>query len=585
MTEPAASAPAGAPAAQRRLQRIESLCGAAARALAGRTDLHFRGQRLHQGAQRLPIAAPHLLPSIEHDDFASFRGATDGLALRVRHGDLALHRQLAPTDLVRRLVFEMLEQLRAESLVPGHWPGVRANLRHRFEAWSARWVATRQLEGSRGLLVYTLLQVCRARLMGEPVYEATEDAIESTRWDLLPRIGQDLRGLVHCRLDQAGYARHALALAETVVGMLAEQAGADDDEEAGAGQTAAAPGLLMLLEALEPQGEQPLPQAEHGTSRVLEAAGRRYAVFTRAHDAQVEARSLARVAELQALRARLDALVARSALNVGRLARDLRLLLGQPQAQGWTSGQESGRIDGRRLTQLVANPAERRLFRDEDSPPVVHCRITLLLDCSGSMKRHLEPVAVLADVLARAAEQAGAEVEVLGFTTATWRGGLSARDWQRAGRPRSPGRVADLRHLVFKDRQTPWRRARPGLSALLKTDLYREGVDGEAVAWACQRLRAEEAAGPGPRRLLIVVSDGSPMETATHLANDAHYLDQHLRQVVEAQEAAGDVEILGLGVGLDLSPFYRRCHALEFAGLPTRATVQEILGLIGRPRR
>lgn len=580
------AAPTSVPASARRQQQVEELCGAAVRALAARPDLHFRARRLHLGEQRLPFAAPHLVPSLEDDDYASFRGATDGLALRVVHSDLALHHRLAPPDLVCRFVFELLEQLRVESLVPESWPGAHANLRHRFETWSAAWVATRQLEGTRGLLLYTLVQVCRSRLMGEGVYAPTEDRIESTRWDLVPRIGVALAGLVRTRRDQAAFAVHALDIAATVVAMLGEQTGGGDDADAGAGQTDAAPGFALLLEALEDEGSEALPVAEHGHSRVLEAAGHRYAVFTRAHDEQVAAVGLARAEELRGLRVRLDALVAQSALNVGRLARDLRTLLAAPVQDDWTSGQEQGRIDGRRLAQLVANPAERRLFREPHWQPHARCVVGLLLDCSGSMKRHNEPLAVLVDVLARALEDAGAGVEVLGFTTRSWQGGCAARDWQRAGRPPHPGRLAELRHVVFKDLETSWRRARPGLAALLKNDLFREGIDGEAVEWACARLRAADT-GPEPRRrILIVVSDGSPMETATHLANDAHYLDHHLRQVVARQQSIGGVEILGLGVGLDLSPYYGRCHALELDGLPGRAVFGELMELIaGRHRR
>ena len=581
-----AEAVPAAVASARRQQQVEELCGAAVRALAGRADLHFRARRLHQGERLLPFAAPHLYPSIEDDDYASFRGATDALALRLTHSDLDLHRRLAPADLPRRFVFEVLEQLRVESLVPADWPGARANLRHRFETWSAAWVATRQLEGTRGLLLYTLVQVCRSRLMGEAVYEPTEDVIESTRWALLPRIGVALRALQRTRDDQAAYAAHALAVGDIVATMLVEQQGGDDREDAGAGQTEAAPGFALLLEALVHEADRPSPVADHGTSRVLEAAGHRYAVFTRAHDEQAQAVDLARAEELRGLRARLDELVARSGLNVGRLARDFRTLLATPVHDDWTSGQEQGRIDGRRLSQLVANPAERRLFRDEHWQPRAQCVVGLLLDCSGSMKRHAESLAVLVDVLARALEDAGVGVEVLGFTTVSWQGGRARRDWQRAGSPRHPGRLAELRHVVFKDLATTWRRARPGLAALLKNDLYREGVDGEAVDWACARLRGAQTDGAPQRRILIVVSDGSPMETATHLANDAHYLDHHLRQVVARQAAIGGVEILGLGVGLDLSPYYARCHALALDGPPGRATFNEIMALVaGRHRR
>jgi cobaltochelatase CobT len=178
-------------------------------------------------------------------------------------------------------------------------------------------------------------------------------------------------------------------------------------------------------------------------------------------------------------------------------------------------------------------------------------------------------------------------VEVLGFTTAAWNGGRAAKEWQRAGKPQRPGRLNEVRHLIFKDANTSWRRARPGLAALQKNELFREGIDGEAVEWACARLRDASNDDDTPRRrILIVVSDGSPMDTATNLANDAHYLDHHLRQIVQHQEARGGVEILGLGVGLDLSPYYGRCQALDLAAAPTQATFGEVLELIaGRHRR
>ena len=237
----------------------------------------------------------------------------------------------------------------------------------------------------------------------------------------------------------------------------------------------------------------------------------------------------------------------------------------------------------------MASPTERRLFRTEHLEPQARCALTLLIDCSGSMKQHVNNTALLADVLARTLEQVGVAVEVLGYTTATWNGGRVSKAWQSAGRPPHPGRLNELRHLVFKDAGTSWRRSRLGLAALQKPDLYREGVDGEAVDWACTRLRAQDTTLCGheiDRRLLLVLSDGSPMDTATHLANDVHYLDHHLRQVVERQEAQGGVEILGLGVGLDLSPFYSRCQALDPAATISHATLGEVMELMsGRRHR
>ncbi len=481
-----------ASAAARHQQRVEELCGAAVRALAGERDLHFRARRLHRGRRVLPIAAPHLYPSLADDDFASFRGATDGLALRLLHSDAALHQSLLPTGPVERLVFELLEQQRVESLVRDAWPGARQNLRHRFEAWSAAFVASGLTETTRGLLLYALAQTSRTRITGEPVVEATEDLIEGTRGHLVSAIGTHLAWLRRERHDQTAFAPHALAIAHTVAEMVAAEEGkdlgeagqvnADDDAQAG----------FTLLVDFDHDGDDGIAMADHGSSRVLEEAGHRYRVFTRAYDQQHDAARLVRADELRGLREQLDQRIAQSGINIGRLAREFKALLAQPTHDDWDSGQEEGRIDGRRLAQLVASPAERRLFRTEHLEPHARCQLTLLIDCSGSMKQHNEPVALLADVLARALEQAGVVVEVLGFTTAAWNGGRAAKAWQRAGKPQHPGRLNEVRHLVFKDANTSWRRARPGLAALQKNELFREGIDGEAVEWACARLRNAE---------------------------------------------------------------------------------------------
>jgi cobaltochelatase CobT len=584
MSDGAASSSGHASTVARHQQRVEELCGAAVRALSGEHDLHFRARRLYRGTRLLPIGAPHLYPSLTHDDFSSFRGAADGLALRVAHSDAERHESLMPQEPVARLVFELLEQQRAESLVPEVWRGVRENLRHRFEAWSAAFIASGLTENTRGLLLYTLAQTSRARLTGEPVHEPSEDMIESTRGHLVGAIGTHLAWLRRERHDQAAFAPHALAIAHAVAAMVTAEEGTDSgdavaDQANGDAQT----GFTLLVD-FDDDGDDAFAMADHGTSRVLEQAGHRYSVFTRAHDQQHDAARLVRADELRELRERLDQRIARSGLNIGRLVRQFKALLAQPAHDDWDGGQDEGRIDGRRLAQLIASPGERRLFRTEHFEPQARCRLTLLIDCSGSMKQHNEPVALLADVMARALEQAGVEVEVLGFTTAAWNGGRAAKEWQRAGKPPHPGRLNEVRHLVFKQANASWRRARLGLAALQKNELFREGIDGEAVEWACTRLREAADDDPIDRRILIVISDGSPMDAATNLANDAHYLDHHLRQVVEQQGARGDIEILGLGVGLDLSPYYSRCQALDLSTSPTQATFGDVIELIAGHR-
>ncbi|MBU1357153.1 MAG: cobalt chelatase, partial [Gammaproteobacteria bacterium] len=274
--------------------------------------------------------------------------------------------------------------------------------------------------------------------------------------------------------------------------------------------------------------------------------------------------------------------IAGQGANIARLARELRALLAVPERDGWDGGQEEGHIDGRRLAQLIASPTERRLFRTERLEPLADCAVSFLIDCSGSMKEHAESVALLVDVLARALEQAGVASEILGFTTGAWNGGRAQRDWLRAGKPAHPGRLNERSHIVFKSADTPWRRSRNSVAALLKSDLFREGFDGEAVDWACSRLLARDEA----RKLLLVISDGSPMDSATHLANDAHYLDHHLREVVARHEQDGRIEIAGIGVGLDLSPYYSRSHVLDIASSVGNAVFREVIELMaGRHRR
>lgn len=565
----------------RHRQQVEELCAAAVRALAGEADLHFRGGRLHRGERALPAFGPHLHPSPTQDDFASFRGAGDGIALRLRHSDAALHRRLQPADPIARALFELLEQLRAESLVPDTLPGVRRNLAHRFEQWAEAFVHTGLAESGRGLLLFTLARTVRTRLTAEPMPEPMTDLIEATRGMLVGRVGHDLAALRRQRHDQRAYAPHARAIAATVAGLLADL---EDERGGAAGRDtdavdAAGLGLLMELEGGDGPG---LALADSGTSRVLQESADGYRVFSRAWDREVEAASLVRAALLPQLRERLDAFIAAHGVNVGRLARQLKGLLATPRVDGWDGAQEDGRIDGRRLAQLVASPTERRLFRQDRIEPAADCLVSLLIDCSGSMKAQIEPVAMIVDVLVRALEMAGVSSEVLGFTTGAWNGGRAQREWVRAGRPRHPGRLNEVCHLVFKDADTTWRRARRGIAALLKADLFREGVDGEAVDWAVARMLGR----PQQRRILLVVSDGSPMDAATHLANDDHYLDHHLREVVARHEAAGHAEIGGIGVGLDLSPYYARSQAIDLSAPPGNRVFQDILEVIaGQHRR
>jgi cobaltochelatase CobT len=490
-----------------------------------------------------------------------------------------LHRRLAPTDPVQLLVFELLEQFRVESLADPAMPGIARNLAHSFEQWSLTFFHTGLADSASGILLFTVAQMCRARVLAVPVVAAIEDHLESTRAALAPMIGVAMAGLRQQRFDQAAYAAHALAIAALVSEMIASTAdegndGASIDKDDEDLERAAFSLLMNVGKELSPATASVVT----GRSRALEAANDTYRVFTTAYDREISARDLTRRTELLEYRQRLDQAIAAQRINLPRLARALKALLARPQRDGWDSALEEGQVDGRRLAQLISSPTERRLFRMEHTEPLADCIVSLLIDCSGSIREQALAVAILAETLVRALEMAGVNSEVLGFTTGAWNGGRAQRDWLRAGRPTHPGRLNELCHIVFKDAQTSWRRARPGIAALLKAELFRESVDGEALDWACTRLCACEET----RKLLIVVSDGFPMDSATQLANDNFYLDNHLRQVVQRLERRAEVEVYALGVALDLSPYYSHCHALDLSAPPGNGVFDEVVSLLAR---
>ena len=451
----------------RRQQRLDALCAATLRALSARPEVQRRASHWFAGPQQLPSFAPHLHPHAAEPTtaLADGRGAADGTALRLRFSDAQLHRQLRPALPMARRVFDVLEQYRVESLVPATWPGVRRNVRERFSAWSQAFVKARLHESAQGLLLLTVAQVGRARVTGEPMDEALQDMLEATRFGLAPHIGHALAALRRSRHDQAAYAEHALAIAAVVAALnesAKTQAAQDaktapeeaDDEDA----------WLQIWVDFEASDDSGWASALLARESAADAPPS-YRVFTTQYDKEVAAQDLVRPVQLQDLRAALDQAVRHSATSPTQWARRLQALLARPAVDGWDSGQESGHIDGRRLAQLVAAPAERRLFRLPHSAPRADVALALLIDCSGSMKQHMERLAPLLDVLVRALEMAGAQTEVLGYTTGAWNGGRALRDWRRQGKPAQPGRLNELCHIVFKDSARPWRRSRHGLAA------------------------------------------------------------------------------------------------------------------------
>ncbi len=563
----------------RRQQRVEELCAATARALTGEPDLHYRAGRLRLGEQPVPVHAPHLRLDPDWHDLQAHRGMIDSVALRLCHSDPALHHSRAPTDPISRLIFELLEQLRVETYAPETMPGMKRNLRQRFEQWLRDFHGAGMTETDVGVLLFTVAQIFRARLTGQPVLEETEGVIEATRAAVAPLLGPHLAGLRRTRGDQAAFADHALALGELISGLIG-QAGGEGDEETNEDNDALAAFALLL--DFDLQGEEPLDGGGASGGRSPDDGVERYQVYSRRYDRETEIGKLVRRDLLAQYRRQLDALVAAQGVNTRRLVRQLAALFAVPQRDGWSFGEEQGYIDGRRLGQLVSSPDEHRVFRLEREKPVGNAVVSILIDCSGSMKEHMESVAALVDILVRALEQAQAKTEVLGFTTGGWNGGRVWQEWLARGRPEAPGRLTEVTHLVFKSAGQNWRRSRRDIAGLFKQDLFREGVDGEAVEWACRRLLTHDE----DQRVLLVISDGCPMERATALANHEHYLDNHLRDVVSRYDARPDLNILGLGVGLDLGAYYRQSLATDLTrGLDNQLLFDIVQLMAGRHRR
>ncbi|NYT63077.1 cobalt chelatase [Alcaligenaceae bacterium] len=555
--------------------RAEELSAVVLRALTGNMQLHFEGGRLYDNKQRVPAYAPHLQLRPGIDSLASYRGVADSQALRLLLSDAAEHEKWIPDQPVERLIFEWLEQLRVESLAPESWPGVRHNLILRYQTWSDAFLESGAAETSLGILLFAFSQIAWSRLMAHALPEHIQDLLEPTRAALAPALGEAFAGIRRCRHNQAGFAPYALQIARDI-GQRVQSEYEDSPETANARR-----GAFTLSLDFEQDESDGFVLVHSGDSEAFIASQGQYRVFTSQYDQELQAASLVRQALLLAYREQLDQRLAKQGINIARLSRALRVLLAQPQRDGWRFGEEEGVIDGRRLAQLISSPGERRLFRRDQFKPVSNCTVSFLVDCSGSMKQYSTTLALMLDIFMRALEQAGVGTEILGFTTLAWNGGRARRDWLAQGRQPMPGRLNEACHLVFKEVDTSWRRARSQIVALMKADLFREGVDGEAVQWASQRLLERDY----ERRILIVLSDGCPMDGATSLANDAFYLDNHLKMVVRQYGQQG-IEIIGLGVGLDLSPYYSRSMAIDLSDGLDNAVFDEFLYLLsGRRRR
>lgn len=545
-------------------QKLEHWCAASVRALANDASAHYRGHHLIVQEKPFVLQAPYLQLDFSTHDNRRLRGVADGIALRLKHSDLGLHQRLKPETIIEQLVFELLEQLRCESLAPDTLPGMRSNLRTRFVFWAEQTAASPLVENNIGLLFYTLNVVCWSRLLKHTIPEQIEDLIEATRWGFSDELRYHLRTLSKECHDQLTFSEAALAIAAQINAMIEQVSSGDEgNEDSSLDNT-----LRSLIKANELNlqwldAEGSTLQKNYGVSRPEDIAflgeAIDYKIYNRAYDKEVQAANTIRAAQLKKLRAQLDKRIRQQSVNKHRVARYLSQLVASPELSGWSFGEEEGYLDSARLARLVTLPDDRRLFRKEKHQPATDCVVSIVIDNSGSMTHHNETIAALVDTLACALELANIKSEVLGFTTTDWNGGRVFKEWVAAGKPEYPGRLNSTLHTVYKDAETPWRHARPAIAGMLKSDLFREGVDGEALQWALRRIENR----PEANKIILMLSDGSPMDTATHAANSERYLDAHLSRVAYAIEQRADVKLCALGVGLDLSAYYRESMSIS----------------------
>ncbi len=548
---------------------------------------------------RLPLPT-RALPAAER---ARLRGTADQVALRLRHHDDARHRERIPLGREAKEAYDALEQVRVEVIGARHMEGVAANLRARLAEQCEQEGYDRMTRKDQLPIAAALALIARERLSGEPTPASASHILEAWRDTLGVAAEHALADLARLQDDQVAYARAArrllaaLDLAEAEADAELED---DGEENAGEEQSSAedqngqpqgrsdADAEAMLgadADAAEGETAEESEQGEEDAAEGDERPGgprpRRdaathegegaYRAFTQSFDEEIGAEDLCDPEELTRLRQQLDQQLQHLQGVVSKLANRLQRRLLAQQQRAWDFDLDEGLLDAGRLARVVVNPTHSLSYKRERDTEFRDTVVTLLLDNSGSMRgRPITVAAMCGDILARTLERCGVKVELLGFTTRAWKGGQSRERWVAEGKPRNPGRLNDLRHIIYKAADQPWRRARKNLGLMLREGLLKENIDGEALLWSYRRLVAR----PEHRRILMVISDGAPVDDSTLSVNAGNYLERHLREVIHDIEAREFVELVAIGIGHDVTRYYRRAvtivDAEELGGTMTK---------------
>ena len=567
------------------------------------------------GMNRDGVRLPQVSRRMTRDEVLLARGTADAFALRRKFHNEATASRYAPTGQLARDIFDAMETARCEAMgaraMPGTAGNIDAKIGHEADRKGYGQITSTQdapLSVAAGYLV-------RHLATGRDLPNGAANVMNLWRGFIEEQAGGTLDNIDHVLADQAAFAR----LARKVISDLGygDQLGDDPDapeddqsndeaqededspesqgeEQSEQEESEASPersqeeqqdqsqaqvsmedsaDMEQGDEAELPEGEAPLeppPPAPHSS------ADPNYTVFTTEFDEEIRAEDLAEPAELERLRAYLDQQLEPLKGAVSRLANKLQRRLQAQQNRSWDFDLEEGTLDAGRLARVVANPTTPLSFKQEKDTEFRDTCVTLLLDNSGSMRgRPISIAAICADVLARTLERCSVKVEILGFTTRAWKGGQSRERWLAQGRAQQPGRLNDLRHIIYKGADAPWRRARPNLGLMMKEGLLKENIDGEALEWAHRRA----AARPEARKILMVISDGAPVDDSTLSVNPANFLEKHLRDVIAMVERKRAVELIAIGIGHDVTRYYQRAVTITDVEQLAGAMTEQLAGL------
>jgi cobaltochelatase CobT len=560
------------------------------RAMAEQPDVQVAFQPGPSGVTgkraRLPLPT-RALPTAE---MSRLRGASDSLALRLRHHDDAVHAARMPARREARDAYDALEQARVETIGAHHMSGVSANLRAKLTEECQAEGYDRMTRKDQMPIAAALALLARERMSGEASPEPARRILDMWRDTLGEPAEAALTEMRQAQENQNAFARAArkllaaLDLAEAEVeaepedqneeGEDGEQSGQQEESPEGEGSSESDTDSMLGAQPEEMEGEAADDEGSESEDDAAVADGddrpggpqpRRerpnpsndaiYRAYTRLYDEEVDAEDLCDPDELSRLRQQLDQQLQHLQGVISKLANRLQRRLLAQQTRAWEFDLDEGLLDAGRLSRVVVNPMQALSYKRELDTEFRDTCVTLLIDNSGSMRgRPITVAAMCGDILARTLERCAVKVEVLGFTTRAWKGGQSREKWVQDGKPRNPGRLNDLRHIVYKAADSPWRRARKNLGLMLREGLLKENIDGEALLWAYRRLLIR----PEHRRILMVISDGAPVDDSTLSVNPGNYLEKHLREVIRDIEARDQVELIAIGIGHDVTRYYRR---------------------------